>query len=98
MAYAPADSSFFTKRGLIFIAIALFHLAFFWALNSSMSKGLISKILGPIETRIIEALPEQEDTPPPPPPRIETPPPFVPPPDISIGTPSIRRRYLPPTS
>jgi protein TonB len=88
MAYAPADTSFFSKRGLIFLVIVAFHVLFFWGLNSSMSRGLIQKILGPIETRIIEAAPETDEAPPPPPPKIETPPPFVPPPDISIDIPA----------
>ena len=39
---------------------------------------------GPVETRIIEELPEDDKEPPPPPPEIEPPPPYVPPPEISI--------------
>jgi protein TonB len=88
MPYAPADTSFFSKRGLILVGILALHAVFFWALNASMSQGLIQKILGPIETRIIESAPEEEEAPPPPPPKIETPPPFVPPPDISIDIPA----------
>jgi periplasmic protein TonB len=88
MAYAPADTSLFSKRGLILVLIVALHVAFFWGLNSGMSRGLIQKILGPIETRIIPALPEPEEAPPPPPPpTIETPPPFVPLPDVAIEIP-----------
>jgi protein TonB len=87
MPYAPANTSLFSKRGLILVGIGAFHVVFFWALNASMSQGLIQKILGPIETRIIEAPPEVEEEPPPPPPKIETPPPFVPPPEIAIDIP-----------
>lgn len=88
MPYAPANTSLFSKRGLILVGIGAFHVVFFWALNASMSQGLIQKILGPIETRIIEAPPEVEEEPPPPPPKIETPPPFVPPPEIAIEIPA----------
>lgn len=86
MAYAPdADSSFFTRRGLVFIAIAVLHFGMFWALKSGMSHRIIDAVLGPIETRMIDEAPKLEETPPPPPPKIDTPPPFVPPPDIDIA-------------
>jgi protein TonB len=88
MPYAPADTSLFSKRGLLLVGIVALHVVFFWGLNASMSQGLIQKILGPIETRIIEAPPEVDEEPPPPPPKIETPPPFVPPPDIAIEIPA----------
>jgi protein TonB len=88
MAYAPtADSSFLTRRGLAFIAIAGLHLGMFWLLKSGMSHRLVDAVLGPIETRMIEEAPKPDDAPPPPPPKIETPPPFVPPPDVAIEAP-----------
>jgi protein TonB len=88
MPYAPADESFFTRRTLVFIVIVLLHLGMVWALNSGLSQKVIAKVLGPIETRIIEEDVIPEDTPPPPPPpKIETPPPFVPPPEIAIDIP-----------
>jgi len=88
MAYAPtADSSFFTRRGLAFIAIAALHLGMFWLLKSGMSHRLVDAVLGPIETRMIEEAPKPDEAPPPPPPKIETPPPFVPPPDVAIEAP-----------
>ncbi len=90
MAYAPsADSSFFTRRGLVFLVIVGLHVGLFWGLNSGLSRSIVNVVLGPIETRIIEAPPETDDTPPPPPPpEIETPPPFVPPPDIAFDIPA----------
>jgi len=88
MAYAPSsDSSFFTRRGLVFIVIAVLHLGMFWGLKSGMSHRLVDAVLGPIETRIIEEAPKEDEPPPPPPPKIETPPPFVPPPDVAIEIP-----------
>lgn len=89
MAYAPsADGSFFTRRTLVLVGIIALHLGLFWVLNSGLSRSIVSVVLGPIETRIIEAPPETDDKPPPPPPKIETPPPFVPPPDIAIDIPA----------
>jgi len=89
MAYAPsADGSFFTRRTLVLAFIIALHLGLFWVLNSGLSRSIVNVVLGPIETRIIEAPPETDDKPPPPPPKIETPPPFVPPPDISIDIPA----------
>jgi periplasmic protein TonB len=88
MAYAPAsDSSFLTRRGMVFIVIALIHVGMFWGLKSGMSHRLVDAVLGPIETRIIEEAPNLDEPPPPPPPKIETPPPFVPPPDVAIEIP-----------
>jgi len=88
MPYAPADTSFFTRRTLIFIVIVLMHVGLGWALNSGLSHRVVSAVLGPIETRMIEEAPKiDEPPPPPPPPKIETPPPFVPPPEIAIDIP-----------
>lgn len=89
MPYAPADdSSFFTRRGLVFAVIVALHFGMFWLLNSGLSHQIIDVVLGPIETRMIEEAPDNEEPPPPPPPKIETPPPFVPPPEIAIEIPA----------
>jgi len=86
MPYAPAtDTSFFTRRGLVFAVIIALHVGMFYLLNSGLSHQIIDVVLGPIETRMIEEAPKQDEPPPPPPPKIETPPPFVPPPEIDIS-------------
>ncbi len=88
MPYAPAqDSTFFTRRGLVFVLIVALHVGMFYVLNSGLSQHLVDVVLGPIETRMIEEAPETDEPPPPPPPKIETPPPFVPPPEVSIEVP-----------
>jgi periplasmic protein TonB len=87
MPYAPADSSFFTRRTLVFIVIVALHAGMVWALNSGLSQRLVKVVLGPIETRMIEEAPKVDEPPPPPPPKIETPPPFVPPPEVAIDIP-----------
>lgn len=89
MPYAPADdSSFFTRRGLVFAVIILLHFGMFWLLNSGLSHQIIDVVLGPMETKMIEDAPPEDEPPPPPPPKIETPPPFVPPPEIAIEIPA----------
>ena len=88
MPYAPAqDSSFLSRRGLVFILIVALHLGMYYVLNSGLSKHLVDVVLGPIETRMIEEAPKTDEPPPPPPPKIETPPPFVPPPEVAIEVP-----------
>jgi protein TonB len=89
MPYAPAaDSSLFTRRGLVLAIIVLLHVGMFWLLNSGLSHQIIDVVLGPIETRMIDEAPKEDEPPPPPPPKIETPPPFVPPPEIAIDIPA----------
>jgi len=88
MAYAPAaDSSMFTRRGAVLLAIIGIHVGMIFLLYSGMSRRLVDAVLGPIETRIIEEAPKEVEKPPPPPPKLEAPPPFVPPPDIAIEMP-----------
>jgi protein TonB len=88
MPYAPAqDSTFLTRRGLVFVLIVALHAGMYYGLNSGLSKHLVDVVLGPIETRMIEEAPDTDEPPPPPPPKIETPPPFVPPPEVSIELP-----------
>lgn len=69
---------------MIFGVIVVFHIALIWLLNSSLSRQVVDRVFGPIQTKIIEEIQEVEDEPPPPPPVVETPPPFVPPPDIAF--------------
>lgn len=89
MPYAPVqDSSFLTRRGLVFVLIVALHLGMYYVLNSGLSQHLVDVVLGPIETRMIEEAPKTDEPPPPPPPKIETPPPFVPPPEVAIELPA----------
>jgi protein TonB len=88
MPYAPAqDSTFLTRRGLVFFLIVALHVFMYYILNSGLSQHLVDVVLGPIETRMIEEAPKTDEPPPPPPPKIETPPPFVPPPEVAIDIP-----------
>jgi protein TonB len=82
------DTGYAARRGTIFLFIVVFHVILIWALNSSLSRQVVERVFGPIETKIIEEIAEEKEEPPPPPPKIETPPPYVPPPDIQISLPS----------
>jgi protein TonB len=45
---------------------------------------MVQTVMGPVETKMIEELPDDSKEPPPPPPDIEQPPPYVPPPEVSV--------------
>jgi protein TonB len=85
--YSIDDPSKNSKRMLAFALVVIIHVLFVWVLASGLGKKVVEVVLGPVETRLIEELPEEDDEPPPPPPEIETPPPYVPPPEISIEIP-----------
>jgi len=69
--------------------VGLLHVAIVYALIAGLSRSVIEVLKGPIETKIIEEIPETDEPPPPPPPELDQPPPpFVPPPEISIDLPS----------
>lgn len=76
-----------TRRTTILGIIVGFHVLLILALNSSLSRVVVDRVFGPVETEIIEEVEQETDEPPPPPPVVETPPPFVPPPDIAIDVP-----------
>jgi protein TonB len=85
--YSIDDPAKNRKRTLAFVLVVLLHVLFFWVLASGLGAKAVQVVLGPVETKIIEALPEDDDEPPPPPPEIDTPPPYVPPPEIAIAAP-----------
>jgi periplasmic protein TonB len=81
------NNQLLSQRGLVFVVILGLHALFFYALNSGLANVIVEKVMGPIETRIIEENQVVEDEPPPPPPQIEKIPPYVPPPDINVAAP-----------
>jgi periplasmic protein TonB len=84
--YSIDDPARNSKRMAAFALVVIIHVLFVWVLASGLGKKVVEVVMGPVETRMIEELPE-EDEPPPPPPELETPPPYVPPPEISIEIP-----------
>jgi len=82
--YSIDDPSKNSKRTLAFVLVVIIHALFFWILASGLGAKMVQTVMGPVETKLIEELPEDENEPPPPPPDIEQPPPYVPPPEVSI--------------
>ena len=85
--YSIDDPAKNSKRMAAFVLVVIIHVLFVYVLASGLGKKVVEVVLGPVETRLIEELPDEEDKPPPPPPEMETPPPYVPPPEISIEIP-----------
>jgi protein TonB len=85
--YSIDDPAKNSKRMAAFALVVIIHVLFVWVLASGLGKKVVEVVLGPVETRLIEELPEDESEPPPPPPEFDTPPPYVPPPEISIDMP-----------
>ena len=86
--YSIDDPAKNSKRMLAFALVVIIHVLFVWVLASGLGKKVVEVVLGPVETRLIEELPDEDEEPPPPPPEIDTPPPYVPPPEISIDIPT----------
>ena len=75
MAAYAQDSSFFTRRGIVLVAIIVLHLFVLWALASGLAR------------KIVEEVKNEDEPPPPPPPEMERPPVEVPPPEVTIDLP-----------
>ena len=84
--YSIDDPSKNSKRTLAFVLVVIIHALFFWVLASGLGAKMVQTVMGPVETKIIEELPDDDAEPPPPPPDIEQPPPYVPPPEVTIET------------
>jgi protein TonB len=87
MAAYAQDSSFFTRRGIVVVAIIALHLFVVWALASGLARKVVEVIAPNIEADIVEEVDQEEEPPPPPPPEMERPPVEVPPPEVTIDLP-----------
>ncbi len=73
------------RRLALFAFVMALHALLFWALQSGLAKTLVNKVLGPMETSLIEEEEPELEEPPPPPPKFQAPPPiFVDMPDVAI--------------
>ena len=73
------------RRAGLFVFVVLLHGLLFWALQSGLAKTLLKKVIGPMETSLIEEEIQEIEEPPPPPPKFQAPPPiFVDMPDVAI--------------
>ena len=82
--YSIDDPAKNQKRSLAFGLVVIIHVLFFWVLASGLGAKIVEVVNGPVETKMIDELPKDQE-PPPPPPDMEQPPPYVPPPDIDIA-------------
>ena len=87
MAAYATDSSFFTRRGVVVVAIIGLHALVLYALASGLARKMVEVIAPNIEADIVEELKTDDEPPPPPPPEMERPPVEVPPPEVSIDLP-----------
>ena len=87
MAAYAQDSAFFTRRGIVVVAIIALHLLVAWALATGLARKVVEVLAPPIEADIVEEVKQEEEPPPPPPPEMERPPVEVPPPEVSIDIP-----------
>ena len=87
MAVYVHDSTFFTRRGAVLVAIIALHVFIFWALATGLARRAIEILAPPIQTEIVQEEVKQNQPPPPPPPQFEKPPVEVPPPDVTIDMP-----------
>jgi protein TonB len=87
-AYAQIhDSSFLSRRAIVFFAIAGLHVLIGWMFASGLARQVFEQVAPPIQTDLIEEIEERDTPPPPPPPEFERPPVEVPPPEVSIDIP-----------
>jgi periplasmic protein TonB len=87
MAAYAQDSGFFTRRGVVVVAIIALHLFVLYALATGLARKVVEVIAPNIEADIVEEVKNDEEPPPPPPPEMERPPVEVPPPEVSIDLP-----------
>jgi len=87
MAAYAQDTGFFTRRGLVVVAIVGLHILVAWGLASGLARKVIEVLAPPIEADIVEEVKNDEPPPPPPPPEMERPPVEVPPPEVAIDLP-----------
>jgi periplasmic protein TonB len=87
MAAQVNDGSFFTRRGIVAVAIIGIHVGMFWALASGLAQKVVTVLAQNIEADIVDEVKDDEPPPPPPPPEMERPPVEVPPPEVAIDLP-----------
>lgn len=79
------------SRTTAFIAVVVIHVLVIWAIASGLAMKAVEKVVGPIETKVIEEIkpppPPPEKIVPPPPDLKAPPPPFVPIPEIQVQAP-----------
>ena len=62
--YSIDDPAKNSKRTLAFILTVLIHVFFFWVLASGLGAKMVQTVMGPVETKMIEELPDDDKEPP----------------------------------
>lgn len=82
--------------------VVLFHLLAAYGIATGLGKRLVTKMMEPVETKIIEEVkppPPQDLPPPPPPPEMKAPPPpFIPPVEVNVQQPPPQQNVIANTS
>ena len=87
MAAYAQDSGFFTRRGIVVVAIIALHILSPGRWLPAWRARVVEVLAPPIEADIVEEVKNEDEPPPPPPPEMERPPVEVPPPEVSIDLP-----------
>lgn len=87
MAATVHDTSFFSRRAIVFIVIIALHIGLWVMIATGLAHKIVEVVAPPIETNLIEEVQQREEPPPPPPPEFERPPIEVPPPEVTIDIP-----------
>ena len=59
--YSIDDPAKNSKRTLAFVLVVIIHILFFWVLASGLGAKMVQTVMGPVETKIIEELPDDEE-------------------------------------
>jgi periplasmic protein TonB len=86
-AYTAHDSSFFSRRVLVFIIACAVQVLGFIGLTLGLANKVLHLAPQPIQTSIVQQVQKHVAPPPPPPPKMARPPVVVPPPEVSINVP-----------
>ena len=86
MSYATSRKSSRQATGIA--TVVVLHAGIIYALATGLGHQVVEIIKSPLETRIIDEVKKQPDTPPPPPKVAPPPPPFVPIPDFHVSSPA----------
>jgi periplasmic protein TonB len=87
MAAYTHDSSFFSRRAIVFVFACAVQVIIFIALDYGLANKVINLPPQPIQTNIVQQVQKKDQPPPPPPPKMERPPVEVPPPEVAINVP-----------
>src|SRR5690348_5749624 len=88
MAAYVQDSSFLSRRAVVFVVIVALHIILIYGLANGLAHRVIETIAPPIQADISEKVEKRDEPPPPPPPPMERQQVEIPPPDVNIQIPS----------